>query len=189
MVLMRDVPGFGTLLVAFCLILSASYFGTYYWLRDSLAKYYIKTHPSQNSVDSTTQVSTPHPVQQLNNNRNKEPHIEYGLNNPLELQPEHVRVPMEIQFFAGAIGGLMSWIFVYPADVIKTEMQSHHGAAPGTQFVSATSCIKKFLEPKNRYKLFKGMSPCLIGSIPACGMTFLVYESLVALANKKLYGV
>lgn len=103
----------------------------------------------------------------------------------------HVHIPMEIQFLAGAIAGLLSWGLVYPIDVLKTEMQSLHASSPNSTgtLMSTTNCLRKYWQPQNRHLLVKGISPCLAGSIPACGMTFLVYESLVALANKKLYGI
>eukprot|EP01127_Copromyxa_protea_P015496 TRINITY_DN4466_c0_g1_i1.p1 TRINITY_DN4466_c0_g1~~TRINITY_DN4466_c0_g1_i1.p1 ORF type:complete len:324 (+),score=44.72 TRINITY_DN4466_c0_g1_i1:68-1039(+) len=96
----------------------------------------------------------------------------------------HMRqpVPMQIQFFSGAVAGLVSWGITYPIDVIKTEMQSKL-----CQDVSTLSILRKFWQPQNRHLLVKGITPCLAGSIPACGVTFLVYENLVMMANDRLY--
>eukprot|EP01127_Copromyxa_protea_P015595 TRINITY_DN4506_c0_g1_i2.p1 TRINITY_DN4506_c0_g1~~TRINITY_DN4506_c0_g1_i2.p1 ORF type:complete len:326 (+),score=49.96 TRINITY_DN4506_c0_g1_i2:81-1058(+) len=134
---LRDIPGFAT------------YFGFYFWLRDVLARNFVKPEDQPPASD-----------------------------NPHAHQP----VPMPIQFFSGAVAGLISWGIVYPIDVVKTEMQSKWG-----ENVSALATLRKFWHPQNRHLLVKGITPSLAGSIPACGVTFLVYENLVMMANNQLY--
>jgi hypothetical protein len=91
-------------------------------------------------------------------------------------------VPMEIQFLSGALAGVFSWTVCYPMDVLKTEMQSQFFGDRSK--ISVVSCVKKFAKPQNRHLLYKGIGPCLLGSVPSSGVTFLVYETLVSRANK-----
>eukprot|EP01126_Amoeba_proteus_P053628 TRINITY_DN6548_c0_g1_i4.p1 TRINITY_DN6548_c0_g1~~TRINITY_DN6548_c0_g1_i4.p1 ORF type:complete len:243 (-),score=34.82 TRINITY_DN6548_c0_g1_i4:47-775(-) len=81
-------------------------------------------------------------------------------------------------FFSGAMAGLISWIFCYPFDVIKTRIQ----ATEPTEYKGVRDCFRKAVygADHERFNLWRGLTPCLIRSLPVNGTIFLVYELLVS---------
>ena len=71
-------------------------------------------------------------------------------------------------FTSGSIAGIMSWLFTYPFDVIKTRIQS----GDSSTWKNAIS----------KGGLFKGLTICLIRSFIVNGSSFMAYDYI-----KKLY--
>jgi solute carrier family 25 carnitine/acylcarnitine transporter 20/29 len=78
---------------------------------------------------------------------------------------------------AGGTAGAMSWLVVYPLDVIKTTIQT------GTDTLPSSNCsitgVAKILYKKHGYRVFfKGLGTTVVRAFPVNGITFAVYEKL-----------
>lgn len=72
---------------------------------------------------------------------------------------------------AGGIGGCTFWLFIFPADVIKSRIQVTGSKDP---------LIKVFLQifkQEGVLALYNGLKPTLVRTIPATGALFLVFEN------------
>lgn len=88
------------------------------------------------------------------------------------------------QFSATAIGGafagICSWLVVYPADVVKTYVQT------STSFDASSSTIKvaQDLYAKGGWKVFfRGLGPTLARAVPVNAVTFVCYERFKLLSG------
>jgi solute carrier family 25 (mitochondrial carnitine/acylcarnitine transporter), member 20/29 len=68
---------------------------------------------------------------------------------------------------SGGTAGILSWLFTYPIDVIKTRIQS-----------DKYSSIKDAINKKN---LYNGLSPCLVRALIVNSIGFYVYEKSIKL--------
>jgi len=74
---------------------------------------------------------------------------------------------------SGGIAGAISWMMIYPADVIKTNLQKESTK-------ETILMITKKLYNKGGIKVFyRGTAPTLIRSIPVNAIVLVVYEDLV----------
>lgn len=97
------------------------------------------------------------------------------------LTKESSHVSLVYQFISGGVAGLLSWGLVYPCDVVKTRIQSNLEYRYGY-----SETWRYFLQPQNRYLLWRGLSPCLVRSVPVNGIVFLVYENLSKMTHQAL---
>jgi len=89
------------------------------------------------------------------------------------------RDPTMLAFIpAGALAGVASWIFIYPADVIKTRLQS-----AGANYKGIVDCSKNIYK-EGWPRFFSGLWPTLVRSIPVNIVLFCVYEMVIKLGNK-----
>jgi len=73
---------------------------------------------------------------------------------------------------AGGLAGTLSWLLIYPADVIKTRIQ-----IDGSKYdYSLRKCCRAMLRESNgHYKIFfKGFTPTLVRAFPVNAITFFV---------------
>ena len=65
-------------------------------------------------------------------------------------------------FVSGALAGLVVDVCLYPIDTIKTRMQSRKG----------------FMKSGGFSRIYRGLLPVLVGSMPSAGLFFAVYDHL-----------
>mmetsp|Transcript_6232 Transcript_6232/g.8043 ORF Transcript_6232/g.8043 Transcript_6232/m.8043 type:complete len:307 (+) Transcript_6232:75-995(+) len=75
---------------------------------------------------------------------------------------------------AGGLSGQLSWLPVYPMDVIKSRIQARSGTANAYKSIgdAATQMLKK----EGPFVFYKGFAPTLIQAFPLHGSVFMVYE-------------
>jgi solute carrier family 25 carnitine/acylcarnitine transporter 20/29 len=76
-------------------------------------------------------------------------------------------------FCFGSISGLVSWIFIYPSDLIKTKYQSIKDIKKTNSVIQVINSIYKNDGPKGFYR---GFSLAIMRALPLHGGVFLGYE-------------
>lgn len=71
---------------------------------------------------------------------------------------------------AGAVGGLVLWAVIFPADVIKSRIQVNNLTE------SMLSVGRTIVKNEGPLALYNGLKPTLIRTIPATAVLFVVYE-------------
>mmetsp|Transcript_40548 Transcript_40548/g.49185 ORF Transcript_40548/g.49185 Transcript_40548/m.49185 type:complete len:344 (-) Transcript_40548:234-1265(-) len=72
----------------------------------------------------------------------------------------------------GGLSGVVSWLPVYPLDVIKSRIQ----APGGNQYKSMLDCAVKSSIAEGPWVLYRGCLPVLFAAVPLHGTVFMVYE-------------
>lgn len=68
--------------------------------------------------------------------------------------------------------GLVSWLIVYPVDMLKSRMQID--GITTTQYTSTYDCLQKTIKSSGVQSLFRGLTPTLIRAFPVNAATFTV---------------
>lgn len=80
----------------------------------------------------------------------------------------------------GSFAGICSWLVVYPADVVKTYVQTVSNANPN----QSTLDVVKELYAKGGWRVFfRGLGPTLARAIPVNAVTFVCYERFKILSG------
>lgn len=89
---------------------------------------------------------------------------------------------------AGGTAGTVSWLVIYPLDVIKSRIQ-----ADNCRYKSLTDCVRQTISQEGLGVLMRGCSPTLLRAFPTNGATFTVvtwilyqYESYYDINMTKL---
>ena len=75
---------------------------------------------------------------------------------------------------AGGLSGQISWLPVYPMDVIKSRIQARAGSANAYKGIG--DAAKQMLKTEGPFIFYKGFTPTLIQAFPLHGSVFMVYE-------------
>ncbi|KAL0036201.1 hypothetical protein WJX79_007894 [Trebouxia sp. C0005] len=90
-----------------------------------------------------------------------------GLSNTNELGKGTLMV-------AGGAAGAVYWLTVYPADIIKSKLQTDSYQQPA--YRGTLHCARQLYAADGMAAFFKGFSPAFGRSVPANAAAFLVYE-------------
>ncbi|XP_015123059.1 mitochondrial ornithine transporter 1 [Diachasma alloeum] len=71
---------------------------------------------------------------------------------------------------AGAVGGTVLWLVIFPADVVKSRIQVQNLSEP------ALVIMKDIVRKEGAGALYNGLKPTLIRTIPATATLFVTYE-------------
>lgn len=71
---------------------------------------------------------------------------------------------------AGAVGGTVLWLVIFPADVVKSRIQVQNLKTP------ALGVMKDIVRNEGIGALYNGLKPTLIRTVPATATLFLTYE-------------
>ncbi|KAJ2781029.1 hypothetical protein H4R18_003123 [Coemansia javaensis] len=78
---------------------------------------------------------------------------------------------------AGGTCGVLSWLIIFPVDLVKSTMQSQVLAPAGTQaFATPWQCLRSIYARLGVTGLYRGISVSLIRAFPIHGLNFVVYE-------------
>jgi len=77
---------------------------------------------------------------------------------------------------AGGFGGMCYWAGIYPADVVKSTLQTDNIDPSKRKYSGVMDCARKIYASQGVKGFFKGFTPCIIRSIPANAACFAVYE-------------
>jgi solute carrier family 25 carnitine/acylcarnitine transporter 20/29 len=82
---------------------------------------------------------------------------------------------------AGALGGLMYWVTVYPIDVVKSAIQCDAPNKSERRFKSTIDAFRQLAREGGLKRFFVGISPCLLRAAPANAVCFMLYQKTVEL--------
>lgn len=85
-------------------------------------------------------------------------------------------LPVWALLASGSCGGIAYWFACYPLDVVKSRIQLRPIPPSGTPFRYISNELRAIVSESGLSGLFRGISPCLLRSIPAAGSTFAAYE-------------
>eukprot|EP01125_Pyxidicula_operculata_P009389 TRINITY_DN3091_c0_g1_i2.p1 TRINITY_DN3091_c0_g1~~TRINITY_DN3091_c0_g1_i2.p1 ORF type:complete len:299 (+),score=57.22 TRINITY_DN3091_c0_g1_i2:109-1005(+) len=85
------------------------------------------------------------------------------------------------QFMTGGVAGTICWGICYPADVIKTRMQSSN------RFNGLSDCVRTILRTEGVGSFWHGVVPCLLRAFPVNATIFFVYEFIIRLSWANSY--
>ncbi|XP_076761273.1 mitochondrial ornithine transporter 1 isoform X1 [Xylocopa sonorina] len=71
---------------------------------------------------------------------------------------------------AGAVGGSVLWLVIFPADVVKSRIQVKNLKTP------ALTVMKDIIRNEGIGSLYNGLKPTLIRTVPATATLFVTYE-------------
>lgn len=77
------------------------------------------------------------------------------------------------RFFAGGFAGQISWLVAYPADVVKSNVQSSAGRS------TALTTLVRLCKTHGVMCLFRGLSPCMVRAFPVNSVVFVLYEHML----------
>ncbi|XP_014219430.1 mitochondrial ornithine transporter 1 [Copidosoma floridanum] len=81
---------------------------------------------------------------------------------------------------AGAVGGSVLWLVIFPADVVKSRIQVQSLKAPALQV------MKEIARTEGVSALYNGLKPTMIRTIPATATLFVTYEYTKKLLHQAL---
>lgn len=82
----------------------------------------------------------------------------------------------------GGLAGVVSWIIVYPVDVIKSRFQID--GLTSTKYSSSYDCLVKSVKGEGISCLFRGLTPTIIRAFPVNAVTFTVVTWTMTLCSK-----
>lgn len=85
--------------------------------------------------------------------------------------------PQITQFCSAGAAAAATTVMTYPLDLLRTRLAVH---ATPTKF-GMLHAAQAVLSQGGPFALWRGMSAALAGSVPAMGLTFVIYESVLAL--------
>ncbi|KAN0021974.1 hypothetical protein ACTFIU_004123 [Dictyostelium citrinum] len=77
---------------------------------------------------------------------------------------------------AGGAGGVSYWTLTYPADVVKSTMQTDAIVKSQRKYKNMVDCASKIYKQQGVAGFYKGFTPCFIRSVPANAACFVLYE-------------
>ncbi|KZC11722.1 Mitochondrial ornithine transporter 1 [Dufourea novaeangliae] len=96
----------------------------------------------------------------------------YEITRELLAQPNQHRddIGWQKTMIAGAVGGTILWLVIFPADVVKSRIQVKNLKTP------ALVVLKDIVRNEGVGSLYNGLKPTLIRTIPATATLFVTYE-------------
>lgn len=89
--------------------------------------------------------------------------------------------------FAGGVGGFFYWILTYPTDVIKSALQADDVIKSKRKYKGLVDCVQKMYKEDGWRRFFRGLTPCLMRSLPANATMFVVVERARLFLDRHLY--
>jgi len=95
-----------------------------------------------------------------------------GWSDTLDAKGKPMHTPIQMLMFGGA-SGVVSWLPVYPIDVLKSRIQA---AQDPNQYKGMLDCAVKSVKAEGPFVLYRGCLPVLCAAVPLHGTVFMVYE-------------
>ncbi|RCH79187.1 hypothetical protein CU098_002554, partial [Rhizopus stolonifer] len=83
-----------------------------------------------------------------------------------------------VHFMSGGFCGILSWLFVFPVDAIKTNLQKDI-MMPKPKYAGVLDCTRRLVKKNGIKGLYRGLSVTLLRAFPIHSLNFLVYEQVL----------
>lgn len=83
-----------------------------------------------------------------------------------------------VHFMSGGLCGMLSWLFVFPVDVIKTNLQKDI-MLEKPKYSNALECASYLVKKNGVRGLYRGLNVTLLRAFPIHSLNFLVYEQVL----------
>ncbi|OBZ83062.1 putative mitochondrial carrier C29A3.11c [Choanephora cucurbitarum] len=83
-----------------------------------------------------------------------------------------------VHFMSGGFCGILSWLFVFPVDAIKTNLQKDI-MMPQPKYNGVLDCAKHLVKKNGIKSLYRGLNVTLLRAFPIHSLNFLVYEQVL----------
>lgn len=93
-----------------------------------------------------------------------------------------VATPAWVSIVGGALAGGLSWIIVFPIDVVKSLVQ---GNAFSVTPMKMSVLVSKRFKDYGLLGFYRGLSMQLIRAVPVHSLNFLVFEKILYYLDKK----
>lgn len=87
--------------------------------------------------------------------------------------PDNSPVSTSAMLLSGGLAGIVSWVIVYPIDVIKSRMQID-GIAGSLKYKNSLDCLKQGLALEGYVGFYRGLVPTILRAFPVNAATFAV---------------
>jgi solute carrier family 25 carnitine/acylcarnitine transporter 20/29 len=77
---------------------------------------------------------------------------------------------------AGGVGGFVYWLSTYPADCVKSAMQSDAIHPAQRRYSGVADCCRQLYAEGGWRRFYRGLAPCLLRAFPANAACFWSYE-------------
>jgi len=88
-------------------------------------------------------------------------------------------LPFSAVFLSGGFAGMSGWSIVYPADIIKSQMQFRNSSE------GYLECVRRIVAAQGWRGMYRGLLPCVIRAMPANGALFAGVELIHSLFRQK----
>mmetsp|Transcript_11107 Transcript_11107/g.34060 ORF Transcript_11107/g.34060 Transcript_11107/m.34060 type:complete len:302 (-) Transcript_11107:30-935(-) len=93
------------------------------------------------------------------------------------LTPENGKPSQSALMLSGGLAGVSYWALVYPADLIKTRIQTDSDVNP--RYRGVLDCARQLYREGGLRGLYRGAAPGIFRSFPANAVCFIVYEAVI----------
>eukprot|EP01134_Creolimax_fragrantissima_P005370 CFRG5370T1 len=93
----------------------------------------------------------------------------------VHLHKHKVKPPTLVNLFAGGLGGMVGAIVTSPFEVVKTRLQSTKYTVASGKHLGVLDFVKDIYKSEGPRALYKGLTPALIGIVPARSIYFFAY--------------
>ncbi|PWY99872.1 putative YMC1-protein of the mitochondrial carrier family [Testicularia cyperi] len=94
------------------------------------------------------------------------------------------QLPSSYAMFAGAMAGYGLWLTAYPADIIKSKLQTDSLDPRNRKYKGTLDCIRQTFRADGAKGFFRGLLPTLVRSPFANAATFVAFEWAARNLNK-----
>jgi solute carrier family 25 carnitine/acylcarnitine transporter 20/29 len=97
---------------------------------------------------------------------------------PMDEQGENPPLSFSRKALAGAAAGCLSWIVIYPADVVRNNMQSAVALDPGGKRENAVRCARRLMKIGGIRRLYRGIHYSFIRAAPVAATILSIWDSV-----------
>ena len=96
----------------------------------------------------------------------------FAVNHYLNDQFNSIGLGLSGSLLAGALTGIISWTVAFPFDCLKSRIQADNPL--NRKYSTSLDVLRMTLKEEGHSALWRGLTPCLVRSVPVCAILFTV---------------
>ena len=101
-----------------------------------------------------------------------------SLLTPIDAEGADLPLTFPRKALAGAGAGCLSWIAIYPADVVRNTMQSALALDPHSKPESALRCARRLVRSGGVFQLYRGIQYSFVRAAPVAATTLSIWDTV-----------